>query len=124
MKKQLTKFIIVGIVSSIINYSFFYLLLSHFLFNYLLSSSIGFLCGMVIGFILNKNWTYDSKSTKSLKIIHKYIFVYLFSLLLSLIFLKITVEIIGINAEIANILAIFLTTCTNFVGTKFIVFKK
>jgi hypothetical protein len=54
----------------------------------------------------------------------KYCLVYLASLLLSIIFLKIAVGIVGIAPEIANIFAICLTTCTNFLGTKFFVFKK
>jgi putative flippase GtrA len=34
------------------------------------------------------------------------------------------VEWLGLSPELANFLAIGITTCTNFIGTKFFVFKK
>jgi putative flippase GtrA len=124
MKEQFLKFIIVGIFSTIINYGLFYLLLEIVNINYLISSSLGFIAGVFGGYYFNKNWTYNNKKTKSKDIALKYFLIYLGSLAISIIFLKITVELIGINPKIGNILSIALTTCTNFFGTKFLVFKK
>ena len=124
MKNQFLKFIVVGLFSAIINYGLFYLLLKMANINYLISSLCGFIAGVFGGFYLNKNWTYNDKNNKSNSLLWKYFSLYLFSLLISLIFLKITVEYIGLNAEIANLLAIGITTCINFIGTKFVVFKK
>ena len=124
MKNQFLKFIIVGLFSTIINYCLFYLLLNFVNINYLVSSSCGFIAGVFGGFYLNKNWTYNDKNNKSKTLLWKYFSLYLTSLLISLIFLKITVDYIGLNPEIANLLAIGITTCINFIGTKFMVFKK
>ena len=124
MKNQFLKFIIVGLFSTIINYGLFYLLLKMANINYLISSSCGFIAGVFGGFYLNKNWTYNDKNNKSNSLLWKYFSLYLTSLLISLIFLKITVDYSGLNAEIANLLAIIITTCVNFIGTKFMVFKK
>ena len=89
-----------------------------------ISSGIGFVAGVFAGFFLNKNWTFDSRLVQTKRIIISYFLVYIFSLALSLVFLKIAVGIFHISPEIANLLAICLTTCTNFIGTKFYVFKK
>ena len=124
MKNQLLKFLIVGLFSTIINYCLFYFLLKIANINYLISSSCGFIAGVFGGFYLNKNWTYNDKNNKSNNLLWKYFSLYLTSLLISLIFLKITVDYSGLNAEIANLLAIIITTCVNFIGTKFMVFKK
>ena len=124
MKNQFLKFIVVGLFSAIINYGLFYLLLKMANINYLISSLCGFIAGVFGGFYLNKNWTYNDKNNKSNSLLWKYFSLYLFSLLISLIFLKITVDYIALNAEIANLLAIGITTCINFIGTKFVVFKK
>jgi putative flippase GtrA len=124
MKNQFLKFIIVGIFSAIINYGLFYFLLNVFKVNYLISSSLGFMAGVFGGFYLNKNWTYNDKNNQSKTLLWKYFSLYITSLLISLIFLKITVDYIGLNAEIANLLSIAITTCVNFIGTKFVVFKK
>jgi putative flippase GtrA len=124
MKNQFLKFIIVGIFSTFINYGLFYFLLNFFKINYLISSSLGFMAGVFGGFYLNKNWTYNDKNNQSKTLLWKYFSLYITSLLISLIFLKITVDYIGLNAEIANLLSIAITTCVNFIGTKFVVFKK
>lgn len=124
MKKQLIKFLIVGLYSTIINYFLFYFLYKIVNINYLISSSLGFIAGVFAGFYLNKNWTYNDKNNKSKTLLWRYFSLYLASLIISLIFLKVSVDYIGINAEIANLLAIVITTCVNFIGTKFLIFKK
>jgi putative flippase GtrA len=122
--EQFIKFIIVGIWSTIVNYGIFYVLLDFVKMNYLLSSAVGFISGVFAGYELNKQWTYGIKEKVRKKVLVNYYFVYILSLILSLIFLKIAVGLIGIDARIANIFAIGITTCTNFLGTKLFVFKK
>jgi len=124
IKKQFSKFILVGLLSTAVNYLIFFIALHYFFINYLISSGIGFIAGVFAGFFLNKNWTFDSRPVQTKRIIISYFLVYIFSLALSLVFLKIAVGIFHISPEIANLLAICLTTCTNFIGTKFYVFKK
>ena len=120
---QFYKFIVVGVGSTLVNYLIFYTLLEFLKINYLISSAFGFLFGMMIGYFLNRKWTFqmDTKTTNA-EII-KYFFVYAFSLILSLIFLKITVDAFKINTKIANFFALILTTFTNFIGIKMTVFK-
>lgn len=117
------KFIVVGIWSTIVNYGMFYILLEFVEINYLISSAVGFICGVFAGYGLNRRWTFKIDKEKSRIEIIKYYTVYILSLILSLLFLKFIVDIVGLDPKIANILAIGLTTCTNFVGIKIIVFK-
>ena len=120
---QFKKFIIVGISSTFINYLFFYILLEFLYIDYLVSSGAGFIVGVFSGYIFNRKWTFNiKKNITSLEII-KYFSIYIISLILSLIFLKFLVDNIGINIKIANIFSIGLTTCTNFLGLKLIVFN-
>ena len=120
---QFYKFIIVGIWSTIINYGMFYILLEFLGVNYLISSAAGFISGVFAGYGFNRKWTFGVKSVKKHSEILKYYAVYITSLILSLLFLKVVVGIIGLDPKIANILAIGLTTCTNFIGIKIVVFK-
>ncbi len=119
---EFIKFCVVGVVSTLVNYGIFYAALNFLAFHYLIASVLGFISGLVIGYPINKCWTFSSKNSSKTHI-YPYLVTYLVSLILSLIFLKIAVEYCGIAPEIANILAIILTTCTNFIGTKFFVFK-
>ena len=117
------KFIGVGIIATLINYGVFYVLLEFLEINYLLSSMIGFVSGVLCGYGFNRRWTFKvRKKQKGVEIV-KYYGVYIFSLILSICFLKIVVSFIGLNPLLANVLSIGLTTMTNFVGLKTIVFK-
>jgi putative flippase GtrA len=120
---QFYKFIVVGVWSTIINYGIFYILLEFLNINYLISSAVGFISGVFAGYGFNRKWTFKVEKKKKYTEIIKYYTVYIVSLILSLLFLKIIVDAVGVDPRIANILAIGLTTCTNFIGIKIVVFK-
>ena len=120
---QFYKFIVVGGWSTIINYGIFYILLEFLNVNYLISSATGFICGVFAGYGFNRKWTFKVEKKKQYTEIIKYYTVYTVSLILSLLFLKIIVDVVGVDSRIANILTIVLTTCANFIGIKIVVFK-
>ena len=120
---QFFKFVTVGILSTSLNYSCFYVLFSFFSLNYMLSSATGYLFGVFVGFIFNKGWTFQYQII-TVKEPLQYITVYTFSLLLGLAFLRVLVSKLNIPPEIANVATIALTTITNFSGLKFWVFRK
>lgn len=115
------KFIATGIISTIINYAVFYGLYRSGI-NYLVSASTGFGAGVIAGYAINKTWTFSGKSGGSTEKI-RYAGVYLGSLGISVGFLFLTVDRLGIDPRLANIASIGITTITNFIGTKFLVFK-
>ena len=117
---QLLKFCFMGGIATIINYSFFYILLV-FGVHYLISSASGYILGMFIGFVLNKKFTFESKSKKTAVEIIKYFIVYSLSLFFGLLFLEIQVRL-GIDVLLANLFSVVLIVITNFTGCKFVVF--
>ena len=117
---EFSKFIISGISSTIISYSIFWICLDYLNLNYLISAINGFICGLLIGYNINSRWTFKSSKKRKFS---SYLGVYFMSLLFSLIFLKITVGGFAIDAKIANLVAIALTTFTNFFGIRAFVFK-
>ena len=124
MVRQFSKFIVVGVWSTIVNYGLFYILLHFLSVHYLIASASGFIAGVFAGYHLNRIWTFQAHDKRRHRDIVKYYSVYIASLSLSLLFLKITVSVFGIDPYIANIFAIGLTTCTNFLGLKFVVFRR
>lgn len=123
VKKQFLKFIVIGVFSTFVNYSVFYVLYNFLFFHYLFSSGVGFLAGVFAGYNLNKTWSFGIKE-KSFEYVFKYYIVYTISLFLGLGSLYVLVNNLGILPEIANVITIGLTTCTNFIGIKIWVFKK
>jgi putative flippase GtrA len=91
--------------------------------DYLLSSAIGFMAGVFLGFAMNKGWTFESSETSYIHLV-KYVLIYCISLGISLLFLKYIIEANGINKYAGNIIAIGITTCTNFIGIKLLVFNR
>ncbi len=121
---QFIKFCIVGIISTLLSYIAFYMALNFLQINYLISSALGFIFGFSLNYPANKYWTYAKKKDPQEKHIIPYISLYLFSLGLSLIMLRIMVETLAIIPEIANIVSIGFTTVVNFIGTRFFIFKE
>jgi putative flippase GtrA len=117
------KFGIVGILSTVFNYGVFAFLYKIVRFHYILSSIIGYASGLLLGYQLNKNWTFIAQVDKSKSYIVGYITVYAVSLVSSQAFLLFLVEILLINPMYANVLAIVLSTVMNFLGTNFFVFQ-
>jgi putative flippase GtrA len=123
LHKEFARFLIIGGISTIIFYSTFIISLRIFGIYYLLANFIGFICGISFGYPMNKHWTFKKSHQKQTHF-PQYLAVYLTSLGISTIFLKVTVDYLGIIPEIASILSIMITTCTNFSGIRFLVFKK
>jgi len=121
ISKQAIRFLLVGCCSTIISYSTFLIFLRIFGLYYLISNVAGFILSVGFSYYCNQRWTFDSKGSKHFT---KYISFYLVSLVLGSILLRIFVEFFGLIPEIANLLAIAITTCVNFLGIKFLVFKK
>ena len=121
--KEFGKFLAVGVFSTIINYCAFYILFKIFGVFYIASSIFGFLCGVFAGYQFNKKWTFSVvKSNKNHAF--AYFCVYVCSLIVGVACLKALVEGLNFMPEIANFLMICLTTMTNFIGVKFVVFRK
>lgn len=127
MNKQILtvgfKFVVVGVASTAVNYGTFYLLL-HFLdVHYIVASVTGYIVGLIAGFLLNHSWTFGAGMFDARKL-GGYVLVYLLSLGLSSLFLWITVYFYGWNALLANVIAIGISTISNFCGLNYIIYKK
>jgi putative flippase GtrA len=121
--QQFLKFIVVGGFSTLINYGVFFALWRFVALDYRICSAAGFLVGLTVGYPLNKIWTYQHAGKTSFWLGARYLLVYLFSLGMGLAALWALVDQCNMLAWLANLLVIGLTTCINFIGTKFLVFK-
>ena len=123
IKPQLLKFLFTGLVSTLINYSSFYLFLIFFNLAVLSSSALGYCVGLICGYQLNKQWTFGIKGEVNWILFLKYLLTYLLSLVVGLMILEYLVNILNINPLLANLITIIQTTITNFIIIKFFVFK-
>jgi len=122
VSKQFIKFALIGLESTILNYLVFLILFYFLSVHYLIAGGSGFIAGVFLGFIFNKLYTFES-SQKSSTTLPGYLLVYLFSLIFTIIALKLLVDFVGIDPLISNVFVICITTLINFFGTKILVFK-
>lgn len=123
--KEIFKFGIVGFLGTLVNILFLYLFTEIFGIYYLFSAIFSFFIAMSNNFIFNKVWTFGENLRN--KVTKKYLqfgFVSIVALLFNLIFLYFFTEIVGIHYLVSQVLAILLSFGFNFIGNKFLTFKR
>ncbi|MBF0239357.1 MAG: GtrA family protein [SAR324 cluster bacterium] len=121
---KLYKFLVVGGISTIINYGTFAGFYRWMHWYYPVASVTGYVAGLFVGYLLNKAWTYRSHVEQGQSYFYKYLAVYLFSLGASTMLLMGFVEMNFFPPLISNIFAIVLSTIMNFIGTNYLVFME
>lgn len=121
--KQFIKFIIIGVMNSLISFFTFIILTDLFLINDIIANIISYAVGVINSFIFNKFWTFKS-SLMSLKEALLFIVIFLISLSIQLVVYKISKEVFYIHKNISFLISMIVYTSINFTLNKFITFKK
>ena len=119
---QIRRFLVTGAASTAVNYLCFYGLFALGA-HYLAASSTGYVAGMVVGYALNRSWTFSVDRPMHGREFALYLLTYGLSLGLNLGALRLLVAIGGISPLVANVAALALSTTTNFLGCKLVVFR-
>ncbi len=120
---QAAKFGLVGIANTAIHYIVFYVLYVLLGVYYLLSSTIGYGAGLLNSYVVNRAWTFKSKSVDTKMEFAKFVVVNLISLGANLAALNLFVVQGGLRPEVAQAMAIFFSLAVNFAGNKFWTFN-
>ncbi len=120
---QFFKFIFVGLINSSFNYLLFYVCLIYLNFHYIISGTLGFILGALIGYQLNRSWSFNSKINYK-KGLRTYLFIQLFCLLIHNITLISVIEYLQIKDVFSQLAGIIVTTLINFYLIKKFVFTK
>jgi len=119
-KKQLITYFVVGVITNILNY-LTYLLILVFLSNVYIASLMGFSSGLISNFFLNKKHTFNSKTSFNRKFF-SYLLVQAFVLIVQLFSLKIFIFLI--IEELAQLPAILVSGVLNYILLKNYIFNK
>ncbi|MGF3555030.1 MAG: GtrA family protein, partial [Thermoplasmatota archaeon] len=120
--QQIFRFVIVGIISTALNYSIFFVLQYILKVDYLLSYVSGYFFGFLLGFYLNKKWTFLSDKPFSTELV-KYFIVYTFSLFLGTLLFRTQVLIFGFSTIYSNFVTTIFTAIFNFLSLRYFVFR-
>lgn len=122
--KSLTQFLIVGAISTVLNYSVYALFYLVVMVSYEKSFITGFVSGVALSYFLNRAWTFQVKFGSHRRDVWRYCTVYGTSLLFGIFFIRSAVEISEIDPLLANLGGIFVTTFINYIGVRFWVFSQ
>lgn len=86
------------------------------------AKAVSYIAGAAVGFVINKLWTFQSKGFSSGEVV-KYIILYAFSAGANTLVNRVVLDIFG-SSVFAFLCATGTSTVINFLGQKFIVFRK
>lgn len=118
--KEILKFLVGG-GSAVVVDALFYAILKAYI-DFSVAKAISYILGAFVGFIINKLWTFESKKFKVSEI-YKYIILYACSALVNTGVNKFVIWIIP-STVFAFLCATGTSTFMNFLGQKFLVFRK
>ena len=122
--RYLSRFLVVGSTSTALNYIVAMVLFYLLNIWITLSTIIGYLAGLSLGFYLNKTWTFEDTSKNNFKLILKYFFVYGISLFFAVLTVNFTIIIFNLPEYIAVIMSIIVSTILNYLGLRNWVFSE
>ncbi len=122
-KIQIIRFIFAGLLASFINYLVYFILIIFFK-KIFFASFFGYLTGILFSFIFSKLWVFrDSSKKKIIKSFSIFCLIYFFGGLEMSLVIYFMNKLIN-NLTISWFLGAFIAALNNFIGTKFILFKK
>ncbi|MFH1667665.1 MAG: GtrA family protein [Candidatus Komeilibacteria bacterium] len=121
------RFATAGLITVIIDFSIFISLTrftDYFGVHYLQANMIAFLVAVIVGYFINKYWTFKHAAQKSWPEFVKYIGIMIVgSFIIAQSILYISVEILHIYDLIGKIIGVIIGYIWNFFNAKYIVFK-
>jgi putative flippase GtrA len=118
---QGVRFLLTGAANTFVGYGTYALCLFVGM-HYVLASIIGQVIGMTNSYLLNRYFTFRSKGRPSGEI-PRFVAVYAVSYFASLALLFVMIDGMGVNAYVAGLLTLIITTVTSFVGHRAFSFK-
>ena len=115
------KFIFVGVLNTLVGYGT-YAILIFFGFDYIISSTISTIVGVINSFVLNRKITFSDKKINK-KTPLKFISVYLVSYFIGLFNLSILIKKLGFDPYFAGLINLFITTLISWFGHKYFSFN-
>jgi putative flippase GtrA len=121
---QLLRFLAIGVSCVLVDLAIYRLLADRFGFHLDVAKAISYWAGVVVGFIGNKFWTFQSQQ-KSLREPLIYMALYCVTMLANIGCNRAVLAVLGPSTTgLAFLFATGVTTCLNYVGMRFLVFRR
>ncbi len=125
--REITMYLIVGILTTLVNIVIYYLFAKIFSINYQISNVIAWIIAVAFAFVGNKIYVFKSinKDKRSnLKEFFKFYLLRIASLVIDITIMYILIEIIIIDDMISKIISNIIIVIANYFFSKLFIFKK
>ena len=123
-KIQLFRYIIVGGVAFIVDYSLLFVLTEYVGFHYIVSATFSFIAGLVVNYIISTSWIFrNSKLSSTTVEFVIYGAIGVVGVVLNNILLYLFTDILHIHYMISKLITAALVMGWNFVGRRVILFN-
>ena len=117
------RFAIIGIISNILNFTFYTLIFLIFS-NIVVSSVVGYSLGVLSSYYFGKVWVFESEQVFKLSEMFKFMVIYIIGGLgMTLIIIWLNQDL-NIDYQVSWIGGAIFAIINNYLGSKYIVFKK
>lgn len=126
INKETFLYLVFGVLTTVVDF-LAYIILTHMSVNFMVANVISWIFAVIFAYATNKIFVFNSKSMKKDVLIDEipgFISARLFSLVFSLIFIYCMVTLLGTNDLIAKILSSVFVVITNYILSKFYIFRK
>lgn len=121
---EMTKFLAVGVLNTIIGLSFIFFFMKIVGFNYVLSNVLAYAIALINSFFWNKRWTFQAQNALAIREVLLFLTVFFISYAFQLISLIAMKELLQVNVDLAQILSIGVYTSINYLGNRTITFSR
>jgi putative flippase GtrA len=123
-RRQLAKFIIVGLLTFGINFSMFHLFYALGDLDYRISVSLAYGITVVSHFLLHRFFTFDAAGQQLFRNLGKYLAMLVLNYGITIAMAWFVVEVIGLSPYFGVIASTAATACSSFFVMKYFVFEK
>lgn len=120
---EIIRYIIAGIINTIVGYAIFIFLVYLIQINPFYSNGISYIFALCVAFILNKYFVFNSIN-RDVKHVIKFIISFIISFLINIFILFVCLNVLGQNPAMAQILAMIFYSISFYVLNKFFVFNE
>lgn len=127
--EEIVNYIIVGGMTTFISLLVYYICVFTFLnpnnvFQLQIANILSWIAGVIFAYITNRKIVFKSKEKNVKKEAIKFLGSRIFTLLVDMLFMYITVTFLGLNDKIMKIVSNIIIIIANYVLSKLIVFKR
>lgn len=117
-------YLIISVIATIYDVALLYIFTDFLGFNYLVSATISYCIGIIVGYAGQKTITFKDQNKQIAKQFGLFAFISIIGLLINLGVLKICVDVIGLHYMIGKVFAIGIGFIWNYNANRKITFKK